>query len=157
MLYILLFIFLCFIIGAIITETNSRYHSETAETVGGVGMLLFCVTLLVTIVAGVKYNSIKSTATAQLEVLNSQNEIVLAQIEPLVQQALNYESNTYKELKMTPENIVAFSNMYPQLQANSFIQSQINIIVENQKEIKDLKLRIASLNAYRLWLFTKKE
>ena len=140
-----------------IVENNSRYHSETAETVGGASILLFVVTLLVTIVAGVKYNSIKSTATAQLEVLNSQNEIVLAQIEPLVQQALDYESNTYKEFKMTPENIVAFSNMYPQLQANSFIQSQINIIVENQKEIKDLKLRIASLNAYHLWLFTKKE
>ena len=157
MLYILLFIFLCFIIGAIITETNSRYHSETAETVGGVSEFLFVVTLLVIVVAGVKYNSIKSTATAQLEVLNSQNEIVLAQIEPLVQQALNYESNTYKELKMTPENIVAFSNMYSQLQANSFIQSQINIIVENQNEIKNLKLEIASLNAYHLWLFTRKE
>ena len=157
MLYILLFIFICFVIGAIITDTNSRYPSEIAKTVGGVGMSLFCVTLLVTMIAGVKYNSIKSTATAQLEVLNSQNEIVLAQIEPLVQQALNYESNTYKEFKLTPENIVAFGNMYPQLQANSFIQSQINIIVENQKEIKDLKLEIASLNAYRLWLFTKKE
>ena len=157
MLYILLFIFLCFIIGAAIIEGNSRYPSETAEALGGTSMLLFVVTLLVTIVAGVKYNSIKSTATAQLEVLNSQNEIVLAQIEPLVQQALNYESNTYKELKMTPENIVAFSNMYPQLQANSFIQSQINIIVENQNEIKNLKLEIASLNAYHLWLFTKKE
>lgn len=158
MLYILLFIFLCFIIGAMIAQNNSsRYYPNTAETVGGVSILLFVVTLLVTIVAGVKYNSIKSTANAQLEVLNSQNEIVLAQIEPLVQQALNYESNTYKEFKITPENIVAFSNMYPQLQANSFIQSQINIIVENQKEIKDLKLRIASLNAYHLWLFTKKE
>ena len=157
MLYILLFIFLCFIIGAAIIEGNSRYPSETAEALGGTSMFLFVVILLVTIVAGVKYNSIKSTATAQLEVLNSQNEIVLAQIEPLVQQALNYESNTYKELKMTPENIVAFSNMYPQLQANSFIQSQINIIVENQNEIKNLKLKIASLNAYHLWLFTKKE
>ena len=109
------------------------------------------------LISGIKYNSIKSTANAQLEVLNSQNEIVLAQIEPLVQQALYYESNTYKEFKMTPENVIAFSNMYPQLQANTFIQSQIDIVVENQKEIKDLKLKIASLNAYRLWLFTKKE
>ena len=157
MLYILLFIFLCFIVGAIISENNSRYLSETVETVVGVNIFFFIVTLLITVVAGVKYNSIKSTANAQLEVLNSQNEIVLAQIEPLVQQALNYESNTYKEFKMTPENIVAFGNMYPQLQANSFIQSQINIIVENQKEIKNLKLRIALLNAYHLWLFTKKE
>lgn len=140
-----------------IVESNSRYKCEVAETVGGVSILLFVMVLLVTTVAGIKYNSIKSTANAQLEVLTSQNEIVLAQIEPLIQQALNYESNTYKEFKITPENIVAFSNMYPQLQANSFIQSQIDIIVENQKEIKDLKLKVASLNAYRLWLFTKKE
>ena len=157
MLYILLFIFICFIIGAMISEQNSRYASETTSLVAGVSTFLLVVTFVITIVAGVRYNSIKSTANTQLEVLNSQNEIVLSQIEPLVQQALNYESNTYKEFKLTPENIVAFSNMYPQLQANSFIQSQINIIVENQKEIKDLKLRIASLNAYRLWLFTKKE
>ena len=157
MLYILLFIFICFIIGAIISEYNSRYSSETAGIVGGVSVLLLIITISVTIVAGARYNAIESTATAQLEVLNEQNEVVLAQIEPLIQQALNYESNTYKEFKLTPENIIAFGNMYPQLQANSFIQSQINIIVENQKEIKDLKLRIASLNAYRLWLFTKKE
>lgn len=144
-------------IGALIVTSNSRYTNELAETVGGVSMFTFIAVLVVTVVAGITYNSIKSTANAKLEVLNSQNEIVLSQIEPLVQQALNYESNTYKEFKMTPENIVAFSKMYPQLQANAFIQSQINIIVENQKEIKDLKLRIASLNAYHLWLFTKKE
>ena len=157
MLYILLFIFLCFVIVAMISNNTRNYGYDTADTVGATSVTLFVLTLLATIIAGVKYNSIKFTANAQLEVLNSQNEIVLAQIEPLVQQALDYESNTYKEFKMTPENIVAFSNMYPQLQANTFIQSQINIIVENQKEIKDLKLRIASLNAYRLWLFTKKE
>jgi len=115
------------------------------------------ITIGILIGVGTSYNNVKSTAASKLEVLNEQNEIVLKQIEPLVQQAMNYETSTYKEFKLTLENIVAFGNMYPQLQANSFIQSQINIIVENQKEIKDLKLKIASLNAYRLWLFTKKE
>ena len=157
MLYILLFIFICVIIYGVIHDRCIDHHSEVADIFVGVGNVVSIAILLVIIGTWTKYNSIKSTADAQLEVLNSQNEIVLAQIEPLVQQALNYESSTYKEFKLTPENIVAFGNMYPQLQANSFIQSQINIIVENQKEIKDLKLRIASLNAYRLWLFTKKE
>ena len=155
MLYILLFIFICILIAGLCQEV--RYDRDTRETMCAIGIVFSTIVLIAILVAGIEYNSIKSTANAQLEVLNEQNEIVLAQIEPLVQQALNYESNTYKEFKLTPENIVAFGNMYPQLQANSFIQSQINIIVENQKEIKDLKLRIASLNAYRLWLFTKKE
>lgn len=155
MLYIFLFIFICIIIIGLCQE--HRYYESVREVLCGLGIVLSIITFLAILVAGIKYNSIKSTANAQMEVLNSQNETVLAQIEPLVQQALNYESSTYKEFKLTPENIVAFGNMYPQLQANSFIQSQINIIVENQNEIKDLKLRIASLNAYRLWLFTKRE
>ena len=147
MLYIILFIFILTFIITIIRDND-------------VAMPVFfftVVTIGILIGVGVSYNNVKSTAASKLEVLNEQNEIVLKQLEPLVQQALNYESNTYKEFKLTSENIVAFGNMYPQLQANSFIQSQINVIVENQKEIKDLKLEIASLNAYRLWLFTKKE
>ena len=151
MLYIILFVF----IFCIIISSKCSYDLE--EILVGIGLVGFIGTIIALLIVVSNYNSIKSTANAQMEVLNSQNEIVLAQIEPLIQQALNYESNTYKEFKLTPENIIAFGNMYPQLQANSFIQSQINIIVENQKEIKDLKLRIASLNAYRLWLFTKKE
>lgn len=155
MLYILLFIFICIIIVGLCQEVH--HYKSNREVLCGLGSLFSIITFIAILVAGIKYNSIKSTANAQMEVLNSQNETVLAQIEPLIQQAMNYESNTYKEFKLTPENIIAFGNMYPQLQANSFIQSQINIIVENQKEIKDLKLKIASLNAYRLWLWTKKE
>lgn len=151
MLYILLFVFIC----CIIIGNKSSYELE--EMLVGIGLIGSIGTIIALLIVGSNYNSIKSTANAQMEVLNSQNEIVLAQIEPLVQQAMDYESNTYKEFKITPENIIAFSNMYPQLQANTFIQSQIDIIVENQEEIKDLKLKIASLNAYRLWLFTKKE
>ena len=147
MLYIFLFVFILIFIISIINDS---------DVVMPASFFVFVITGVL-IGVGVSYNNIKSTANAKLEVLNSQNEIVLAQIEPLVQQAMYYESNTYKEFKMTPENVIAFSNMYPQLQANTFIQSQIDIIVENQKEIKDLKLKIASLNAYRLWLFTKKE
>ena len=155
MLYILLFIFICILIIGLCQEDS--YQNNTRETLCGTGTVFSIIVFIAILIGGITYNSIKTTASAQLEVLNAQNEIVLAQIEPLVQQALNYESNTYKEFKLTHENIVAFGNMYPQLQANSFIQSQINIIVENQKEIKYLKLKIASLNAYHLWLFTKKE
>jgi len=147
MLYILLFIFILMLIISIINDNDVAMPA----------FFFVIITIGILIGVGTSYNNVKSTAASKLEVLNEQNEIVLKQIEPLVQQAMNYETSTYKEFKLTLENIVAFGNMYPQLQANSFIQSQINIIVENQKEIKDLKLKIASLNAYRLWLFTKKE
>ena len=148
MLYIILFISILFIIYGL--KVDNEY------AIGMVGLFSTIIIIVLFIVAGY-YNNTKATASRRMEVLVEQNNTVLSQIEPLVQQALNYESDTYKEFKLTPENIIAFGNMYPQLQANSFIQSQINIIVENQNEIKNLKLEIASLNAYHLWLFTKKE
>ena len=156
MLFIFLIIGLILIIIGVAIDSRNRY-SDKGAPLCGIGFVIFIPSIIALFIVFYNYNIIKTTTDSKLKVLTEQNELVLTQIEPLVQQALNYESNTYKELKLTPENIVAFGNMYPQLQANSFIQSQINIIVENQKEIKDLKLKIASLNAYRLWLFTKKE
>ena len=89
-----------------------------------------------------------------MRILEQQNEIVISQIEPLVEKALEYESSTYKEL--TPEEIIACGNMYPELKANEFIQTQIQIILKNQEEIKKLKIEKIKLNAFSFWLWTKK-
>ena len=45
---------------------------------------------------------------------------------------------------------------YPDLKANDFLNKQIEVILTNQKEIKQLKLDKASLNAYHFWLWTPK-
>lgn len=156
MLFISLIIGLILIIIGMVIDRKNRYSSDGAPF-GAFGIIIGIASIIALFIVSYSYNIIKTTTDSRLKVLTEQNELVLTQIEPLVQQALNYESNTYKELKLTPENIVAFGNMYPQLQANSFIQSQIDIIINNQNEIKNLKLQKASLNAYYLWLFTKKE
>lgn len=156
MLFISLIIGLILIIIGVAIDRRDRYFSDGAPFCG-FGIIMSIASIIALFIVSYSYNIIKTTTDSRLKVLTEQNELVLTQIEPLVQQALNYESNTYKELKLTPENIVAFGNMYPQLQANSFIQSQIDIIINNQNEIKNLKLQKASLNAYHLWLFTKKE
>lgn len=156
MLFISLIIGLILIVIGVAIDSRNRY-SDKGVPFCACGFIIIIPSIIALLVIYYDYNVIKTTTDNKLKVLTEQNELVLTQIEPLVQQALNYESNTYKELKLTPENIVAFGNMYPQLQANSFIQSQIDIIINNQNEIKNLKLQKASLNAYHLWLFTKKE
>ena len=156
MLFISLIIGLILIIIGVAIDSRDKY-SSAGVPFGAFGIIISIASIMALFIVYYNYNVIKTTTDSKLKVLTEQNELVLTQIEPLVQQALNYESNTYKELKLTPENIIAFGNMYPQLQANSFIQSQIDIIINNQNEIKNLKLQKASLNAYHLWLFTKKE
>ena len=50
----------------------------------------------------------------------------------------------------------AVREAYPDLKANDFLNKQIDIILTNQEEIKQLKLDKASLNAYHFWLWTPK-
>lgn len=98
------------------------------------------------------HNSIKATVDKQIAVLEQRNNEVIAQIEPLVKQYLEYESSTLKDLKINADTVIAIAQ-YPNLKGNEFVQTQINTILENQKKITDLKLDKASLGVYKLWIF----
>jgi hypothetical protein len=147
MLYILLAIGLILIILGITAD-------EDALT--GLGVAIFIVFLFVTVIVTGIYNYDKSTINSRLAILEEQNQVVLSQIEPLVQHALDYESNTYKDFKLDANKLVAFTQLYPDLKANAFLNKQIDIILANQAEIKQLKFDKASLNAYHFWLWTPK-
>ncbi len=147
MLYILL------VIGIILFVIGLHYDNVPSF---GIGLILGVIGLLSTLVGIANYNKVATTVDARQLVLEEQNQIVLSQIEPLVQQALEHESNTYKDFKLEAAKVIAFTQLYPNLKANSFLNKQIDIILANQEEIKQLKLDKASLNAYHFWLWTPK-
>ena len=147
MLYILLAIGLILLIVGI-----TKYE----DVLAGLGTTIFAVFFFVTALVVGLYNYDNTTINSRLVVLEEQNEVVLSQIEPLVQQALEYESNTYKDFKLDAAKVIAFTQLYPDLKANDFLNKQIDIILHNQQEIKQLKLDKASLNAYHFWLWTPK-
>lgn len=147
MLYVLLGIFiLIFVIGLIV---NADDCCDVLLWVGSFGSVIFLIVLMITLGC---YNSTKSTADKQIAVLEENNELAIKRIEPLVDKYLDYESLTYKDLKLEANIIVGMAN-YPQLKGDEFVQSQIKIILGNQKEITNLKLSKAKLNAYKMWIF----
>ena len=147
MLYILL------ALGIIIVIWGGRRDDEGTILLGFI--IGFPSLLALVITAGV-YNYDSSTINSRFAVLEEQNTTVLTQVEPLVQQALNYELSTYKDLKLDVNKLIIFAQMYPELKANDFLRMQIDLILCNQQEIKQLKLDKATLNAYHFWLWTPK-
>jgi hypothetical protein len=147
MLYILLIIG---IIGIIWGEFQDHV---------GILILSFVVSFIsfiAILVAGGIYNYDSSTINSRLAVFEEQNTTVLTRVEPLVQKALDYESSTYKDLKLDVNKLIILAQTYPDLKANDFLHKQIEIILANQEEIKQLKFDKASLNAYHFWLWTPK-
>lgn len=152
MLYILLVIGIALIIWGYIL--NDFYND--GEGIIILGYIIGVPSLVALLIVGGIYNYDSTTINSRLSVLEEQNTTVLTQVEPLVQQALNYESSTYKDLKLDVNKLIIFAQMYPELKANNFLCMQIDIILRNQEEIKQLKLDKATLNAYHLWLWTPK-
>lgn len=154
MIYILIFIgiVLCSI-GAI--KGTDRYGDSNGFTIGGIVLTSISIIGLISLWGAYTYD--KNTIDSRLKVIEEQNAIILAQVEPVVQKALEYESNTYKELKINSEKLIALGNMYPNLKDNAFIQTQLQIIINNQAIIRDLKLTKARMNGYRFWILTKLE
>ena len=148
MLYVLFGIGIILIICGVLLTTDT----EAEYTFIALGISISVIILISWLIVIGCYNSTKTTADRQIVVLEERNELVVKQIEPLVDKYLEYEGNTYKDLKLDANIIVSMAN-YPQLKGDEFVQSQIKIILDNQKQITDLKLKKAKLNAYKLWIF----
>lgn len=151
MIYIILGIcVILLILGYCLIENTNKYCTGgMLTTIGGIVGFCFLIALFISLGC---YNSTKSTVDSQIKVYEEQNNIIMAQIEPLVEKYLNYEKETYSTLKVDSNTLIAMS-MYPELKGDEFVQSQIKIIIENQKKITNLKLSKAKLNAYKLWIF----
>ena len=156
MLYLLLILTLILWIIALFTVNDYRGESISEQPPFIGGTFLGVCTIIVILSCWGVYSYRTETISSQLEVLETQNEIILSQIEPVIQKALDFESTTYKELKVNPENIITISQIYPDLKDNSFIQTQLNVILNNQQQITQLKLNKATLNAFHFWIWSKR-
>lgn len=143
MLWILLGVFVLMILAGIFVSSDGLI---------GDGFAGFAIFLITTVIVLWCYNDTKSTVNERITVLEQRNEEVLAQVEPVVNKYLEYESSTLKEFKVDASKVIALS-MYPELKGNEMVQEQLAIIKENQKVITKLKLEKAGLKAYKLWLF----
>ena len=91
MIYIVLGICVILLILGFCLIENTDHYGVVLCVIGGIVGFCFLIALFISLGC---YNSTKSTADSQIKVYEEQNEIVMAQIEPLVEKYLNYEKET---------------------------------------------------------------
>jgi hypothetical protein len=92
-----------------------------------------------------------SVIDAKIEMYETENATIETQIAETVSQYQNYEKETFTEL--APESAVTLVALYPELKSDTLVQKQIEVYLENNSKIKELKETKISGKVYRWWLY----
>ena len=87
----------------------------------------------------------------KIAIYEEENTKIEQQIADTVKQYQEYETGIFTEV--APESSITLVALYPELKSDTLVQSQIEVYVENNKTIKDLKSSAINAPVYRWWLY----
>lgn len=124
--------------------------NDTGEVFSGFGSLISVVALIGIIInIGILING--RTFDDKIAMYEQENVAIEQSVDVLVKDYYKHESDTYSSLK--PENAVLFASAYPELQSNELVTKQLEIYVDNNNKIKELKEDQINLSRNRFWLY----
>jgi len=91
------------------------------------------------------------TLDDKIAMYEQENAAIEQSVDVLVKDYYRHESDAYSSL--TPENAVLFASAYPELQSNELATKQLEIYVENNNNIKELKKDQINLSKNRFCLY----
>jgi len=139
MLILLTILFLVLLIVA----ANKDWDSAGIFYIIGFGVCLVVIVVL-------SWNIISSrTLESKIDMYTEENKNIEEDMNILVEQYMNYESNTYGNLKN--ESSIALVALYPELKADTLVEKQIEVYTENNKKIRELKEKTINIRNYK-WL-----
>ena len=124
--------------------------NDTGEVFSGFGSLISVVALIGIIInIGILING--RTFDDKIAMYEQENAAIEQSVDVLVKDYYKHESDTYSSLN--PENAVLFASAYPELQSNELATKQLEIYVDNNNKIKELKEDQINLSKNRFWLY----
>ena len=149
MLALLLVVFIGIIVACCIKESQT-YWSDSSIGFAILGVLGSVACLVAIIILGISF-SCANTIPNKVEVLEKQNQKIETQINSIVGDYLKHEGGTYD--KLTPDNVEVFAVAYPQLASNETVKKQMDVYVNNNNKITELKLELCNKDVYAWWLY----
>ena len=129
-----------------------------AENTGSEGIAVVCVVsgiiaflLLLLVLWSIFGLADGITINRELEMYEEENGRIEQQLETTVSNYMQYEATTFKELKDT--DVVSLVSLYPELQSDKLVQSQIDLYINNNQKIKELKEKQIAISKFKFYLY----
>lgn len=149
MLIVLLAVAIFLIILGIILE-ETLYDNEIGwdcKFIGGIGLLFAVVGILI---MGALYTD-SCRAEDKIAMYQEENKKIEEKIEVTVRQYMDFEKDTYKDLKV--DSYINLVSLYPDLKSDKLIKEQIETYQKNSEKIIMLKEDKINRKNYKWWLF----
>jgi hypothetical protein len=127
----------------------SDKDADTEEIIELSGVC-FVILLVVGVFLGISVSNGK-TIDEKITMYQEENNKIEKQIDTLVSNYMNYESNTYEKFKS--ESSITLVSMYPELKSDKLVEEQISVYEENNKKIRELKEDKINLKVKKWWLY----
>ena len=153
MIIVLIVIGLLLGIGGAYISANSDLYGFW-ETAGGLlgtfGWVCAIISTIVAIFLAVEVKGL-SVVDDKIAMYQEENNTIETQMDELVAQYMNYESDTLAEFKS--ESSITLVSLYPELKSDTLVQQQLEVYVANNNQIKALKLQKVSGSVSKWWLY----
>lgn len=149
-LAILAFGILTIILGVILYDKLDCGKDEIGtvfQIVGTVATIISTIVSIVLLICVLNRVNIEK----KIELYEEENTKIEQQIADTVKQYQEYETGIFTDV--APEDSITLVALYPELKSNTLVQSQIEVYVENNKAIKELKSSAINASVYRWWLY----
>ena len=92
------------------------------------------------------------TIDKKIQMYQEENSQIEQKVKETVRTYMNYEEKTYKELIETAD-LTTVIIKYPELNSNELIKIEIDLYIQNNKKIKELKEDKINIDIYKWWLY----
>lgn len=132
-------------------ESKRNSHVETigmgVQIVGWVAAGVAAVIAVVLLICSL----VSATADKKVDMYQEENARIEQQVADVVEQYQQYETDIFTEV--APESSMTLVSLYPELKSDKLVQSQIDIYLENSKQIKQLKEMLIDRSIVNWWLY----
>ena len=144
---LLVFCILLLFTGLWLIDRECDWTGTLSCTLGFVGL----VTAIVVIICLCVCLTGATLADEKISMYEEENEKIELRISEAIKEYQKYESGVFE--KVTPENAVTLVTVYPELKSDALMQKQIEVYLNNNEELKELKVMKIEEKIYRWWLY----
>ena len=143
---------ICFIILVLcIFLVEACYDlSELFACVAAGAAIFMCISLITALVLGICVSNL-DTVDARIEMYEAENDKIEAQIAEVVKQYQEYETEIYTNV--SSDSAITLVSLYPELKADTLVQTQIGVYTENNKKVRELKEEQINGAVLKWWLY----